>query len=297
MNRRGLETRRSALLTLALLLATLAATAADKKLVLIAGKPSHGPGDHEYNAGCALLKKCLDPVPGLRVVVCGGGWPAEVAALEDADAIALYSDGGAGHPFIAGDHLATLGRLLNKGVGLGLMHFAVEVPKDRAGAEFQQWIGGYYEDQFSCNPMWSPDYQKFADHPITRGVPPFSVRDEWYFNMRFRPELAGIAPILLAKPSDAVRDGPYVWPRGPYAHIQANKGRDEYMMWAVERPDGGRGFGWTGGHYHRNWGNEGYRKVVLNALVWLAKLDVPPGGVPSTVSEDDLKQGLDPKRK
>ena len=25
---------------------------AKKKLILIAGKPSHGPGDHEFNAGC-----------------------------------------------------------------------------------------------------------------------------------------------------------------------------------------------------------------------------------------------------
>jgi len=94
-----------------------------------------------------------------------------------------------------------------------------------------------------------------------------------------------------------VRDGPYVWPAGPYPHIQANKGRDEVMMWCVERPDGGRGFGWTGGHYHKNWSNESYRKVVLNALVWLVKMEVPAGGVSCAVSEDDLKLNLDPKGK
>ena len=102
---------------------------------------------------------------------------------------------------------------------------------------------------------------------------------------------------FIWKPSDAVRDGPYVWPAGPYAHIQANKGREESMMWCVERPDGGRGFGWTGGHYHKNWGNEGYRNVVLNALVWLVKLEVPAEGVPSVVTDDDLKVNLDAKGK
>ena len=49
-------------------------------------------------------------------------------------------------------------------------------------------------------------------------------------------------------------------------------------MWAVERPDGGRGFGFTGGHFHDNWANDDVRKVVLNALVWVTKLDVPAGG-------------------
>jgi hypothetical protein len=126
-------------------------------------------------------------------------------------------------------------------------------------------------------------------------VKPFKVKDEWYFNMRFRPDMKGITPILVVKPSDAVRDGPYVAPRGPYPHIQANKGRDEAMMWAVERTDGGRGFGFTGGHFHVNWGNDNFRKVVLNALLWIAHADVPKNGVESTVTESELMSNLDDK--
>jgi hypothetical protein len=53
------------------------------------------------------------------------------------------------------------------------------------------------------------------------------------------------------------------------------------MMWAVERKDGGRGFGFTGGHFHLNWGNADFRRVILNALVWVAKAEVPAGGVDS----------------
>jgi len=102
-------------------------------------------------------------------------------------------------------------------------------------------------------------------------------------------------PILVAAPSDEVRDGPYVYPKGPYEHIQAAKGRTETMMWAVERNDGGRGFGFTGGHFHDNWRNDDFRKVVLNALLWVAKVGVPPSGVQSTVSKEDLEANLDPK--
>jgi hypothetical protein len=69
------------------------------------------------------------------------------------------------------------------------------------------------------------------------------------------------------------------------------------MMWAVERPDGGRGVGFTGGHIHRNWGNDEFRKIVLNALVWVTGMDVPADGVQSSVSEDDLAKNLDPKEK
>ena len=53
------------------------------------------------------------------------------------------------------------------------------------------------------------------------------------------------------------------------------------MAWASERPDGGRGFGFTGGHFHWNWGHDEFRKLVLNAIVWTAKAKVPQGGVSS----------------
>ena len=32
---------------------------ADKRIVLIAGKPSHPPGMHEFRAGCLLFQKAL----------------------------------------------------------------------------------------------------------------------------------------------------------------------------------------------------------------------------------------------
>ncbi|MCA9527442.1 MAG: hypothetical protein KC549_14225, partial [Myxococcales bacterium] len=75
-------------------------------------------------------------------------------------------------------------------------------------------------------------------------------------------------------------------------------GTKQTMMWAVERPDGGRGIGFTGGHWHNNWAIDSYRKAVLNALVWVAGLDVPEGGVKSEpVSEAQLNENLDPKNK
>jgi hypothetical protein len=285
------------LMRLLLLAAILAAApqAEPRRLVLVAGKPSHGPGDHEFNAGCLLLQKCLAGIPGLQVDVVRNGWPDDPKVFDGAAAIVCYADGGGGHPFIQGNRLKLVDALAKKGVGLGFLHYGVEVPKGPAGDAFKDWIGGHYEHAYSCNPMWSPDFQKFPDHPVARGVRPFRTEDEWYMCIRFRPDLQGVTPLLTAAPSDQVRGGPYVYPKGPYPHIIEASGRPEHLMWAVERPDGGRGVGFTGGHRHRNWADDDQRRIVLNALVWLCRLDVPPEGVVSSVTADDLKANLDPK--
>lgn len=285
---------------LALLLAALCgggwAAEAPKKVVMIAGKPSHGPGEHEFNAGTMLLAKCLtENAPNVAVTVVKGGWPEDESVFDGAAALVFYMDGGGGHPIAQKDHLAKIGALMDKGVGLMCMHYGVEVLANKGGQEFKKWIGGYYETAWSCNPMWEPDYTKFPQHPIASGVKPFQIKDEWYMTMRFRDNEEGITHLLVAKPSDDVRDGPYVYPQGPYDHIIKNSGKDETMMWCVERPDGGRGVGFTGGHFHKNWGNDEFRKIVLNAIVWTAKAEVPAVGVPSKVTEEDLKQNLDPK--
>jgi type 1 glutamine amidotransferase len=294
-------------LFLALAILTSAAAAQQPKLVLIAGKPSHPARMHEFRAGSMLLEKCLkDNAPGLIVDRHEIGWVKDEATFNDATAVVIYADGGGGHPAVQGEHLKTLGALMAKGVGFGCMHYGVEVVPAQAGKEFQSWIGGHYENSFSCNPIWEPSFESFPSHPITSGVKPFKIADEWYFQMRFRPAFKdGIepatdgketfTPILVSKPSDATRGGPYVYPKGPYPHIQAEAGQPEAMMWAVERADGGRGFGFTGGHFHDNWGNDNFRKVILNALLWTAKAEVPADGVNSTVTAADLDANLDLK--
>ncbi|MBX3443892.1 MAG: ThuA domain-containing protein [Planctomyces sp.] len=278
-----------------------------RKLVLIAGRPSHPPRMHEFNAGVQLLAKCLQDTPGLTVSVVLNGWPQDESLFDDADAVVFYMDGGGGHEVVQeeGRRLKLVDGLARRGVGIGCMHFGVEVVPEQAGTEFKRWIGGHYEHMFSCNPIWEPKFVSLPEHPVTRGVEPFEIKDEWYFNMRFAGDIPGnvaaavgdaeFQPILIAAPSDEVRAGPYVYPQGPYPHIEAARGRDEAMMWVVERPDGGRGMGFTGGHFHDNWGNDQFRKIVLNSFLWLAKADVPAEGVQSSVTADELNANLDPK--
>jgi type 1 glutamine amidotransferase len=287
--------------------ASFSVAGADKRIVLIAGKPSHPAGMHEFHAGALLFQKALAGVPGVTVQVYANGWPTKVvdgqtvddsAALDNADAVLIYADGGRGNPAIQGERIKVLDALAAKGVGLGFAHYGVEVPVGPPGEAMHRWLGGFYEDRFSVNPMWTPAFDNLPAHPITRGVKPFATLDEWYFNMRWTTDpavKARITPILVATPSDEVRKGPYVSPPGPYPHIVADSGKQETMMWVYERPNGGRSFGFTGGHTHAHWGDPNQRKIMLNALLWMAKIEVPAKGVEDTITAADLTVNLDQK--
>ncbi len=251
--------------------------AADTKIVLIAGVPSHGPGDHEFNAGVTLLAGWLGKMPGIEPVIVRGGWPTDESVLDGAKSVVFYMDGGSAHPMIQGSRMRTMKRLMDKGVGLVCLHYAVEFPKREVGEQILDWLGGYYETGYSTNPHNDVLVTPSEKHAIARGVKAFQANDEWYYKIRFRPDDKRVTSILTATLPKA---GTNV----------------ETVAWATERVGGGRSFGFTGGHVHRNWGIPDFRKLVLNAILWTANLHVPRGGAESTVTEEELKAGLDPKK-
>ena len=279
-----------------LLFAIAGQTAETKKIVFVAGTPSHAPGDHEHRAGCLLLQKSLAGVPNLQTVVVSNGFPSDASVFEGAAAIVIFADGGGGHPAIQGNNLKTLGKYMDKGAGLVALHYGVEVPKDKGGPEFLDWIGGYFESHWSVNPHWTANFSKLPTHPITRGVKPFAINDEWYFHMRFREGMKGVTPILTAVPPASTMERPDGQHSGnPAARESVKKQEPQHVAWAYDRPNGGRGFGWTGAHHHRNWGDDNFRKLVLNAILWAAKAEVPATGVTSRVTQADLLANLDKK--
>ncbi len=278
------------------LLVAHSAVAAEKRTLLIAGLPSHGPGAHEHNAGVLLLQKCLAGVKGLKVDVSLNGWPKDARALQGVDAVVMYCDGQHKHMALVDNRLAILTALARRGVGIGCVHYAVEPTKENGQAEFLQMIGGAFEIHWSVNPHWDAEFKSLPTHPITRGVKPFTIRDEWYFNMRFVEGMKGVTPILAAVPDASTVSRPDGHHSGnPTVRAAVARGEPQIVSWAYDRPDGGRGFGFTGAHFHANWGNDDFRRLVLNAILWLAKVEVPPGGVESRVTAEDLAANLDPK--
>lgn len=257
------------------------------KIVLVAGRISHGPGDHEFFAGSAILMKLLQQNKGVFPVMARDGWPKDPKTFEDARSLVFYMDGGDGHPVLKDNHMDVIQKQLKAGAGFVNLHYAVEYPK-KFSDRILPWLGGYYETGFSINPHWKADFKALPDHPITRGVKPFSIQDEWYYNIRFSPDMKGVTTILKATPPDETR-------RTEAA--KQNPGREEIVAWAFERPDGGRSFGFTGGHTHKNWADENFRRLVINAIMWTAKIDIPEGGAKVDLDPGDINKNLDQKGK
>jgi len=265
--------------TLTCLLATPALAADKKKIVFVAGGPSHGFLSHDHLAGCKLLADRINATPGYEATVHYKTWP-DAAAFDGAAAVIIYSDGGAGH--IALPHKDHLVALSKKGVGVGTIHYAVEVPKDKGGPEWLAFQGGYFETFLSVNPHWLGKFNELPMHPVASGVKPFQTQDEWYYHMRFREGMQGVTPILSAVPPDETRqkkDGPHSG--NPSVRAGVGKNIPEHVMWVSENEGGSRGFGCTGGHFHKNWASDNFRKAVLNAIVWIAKGEIPADGVAS----------------
>ena len=268
------------------------------KVVFISGSPSHGPMKHEHRAGNMILADALNR-SGLdveAVLVPHYGYPQDKSILDDAATIVLFCTGHGGH--VVKPHLDEFDALMKKGTGVVMIHWATEAEKGKAGQKFLEWMGGFCDLDWSVNPHWTPHFKDFPDHPISNGVQPFSVNDEWYYHMRFVDEMKGVTPILSDLPPLETlgrRDGPRSG--NPAVRKAVASGEKQHVAWAYRRPGGGRGFGFTGAHNHDIWRNDNCRKVMLNAILWTAHVEVPVDGCPSpTPSDSQLKENVDEKK-
>ncbi len=262
---------------------------ASKKIVLIAGPKDHGgPGAHEYEKDLALLKSCLDTSPnvkGITTKMYVGKAPKDIRELADAATIVIHSSGDTQeretHAIFPTNNkqspdatysktdlrrLGELDRLMKQGAGLVVLHYSLIVDNPRSRSHLLDWIGGYHHSGESRVKIdRSEAVPATPDHPILRGVRPWTTDHEYYFNQHFG-EKKRVAPILTSMlPSD-----------DPQRHV---------IAWAFEREGGGRGFAFTGGHYHKNMPVDDYRRMLLNAVLWTAKIPVPKEGVVSSVAK------------
>ena len=223
------------------------------------------------------------------------GWPADPTAVDNADTVVVYCDGGGRH--FLHHNGETFDAIMRKGIGLACIHYGVEVPKGVSGQRFLNWIGGYFETNWSVNPHWTAKFDSFPNHPVANGVEPFEVRDEWYYHMRFSKLMTRVTPLLSALPPEeslSRKDGPHS--NNPHVRKAVlEQKKPQHVAWAFERGDGnGRGFGFTGGHFHNNWSNDSFRKLVLNAIAWTAHVEVPKSGIASaTPTKDELDANQD----
>jgi quinoprotein glucose dehydrogenase len=263
-------------------LSSSAAAPADhaRKIVLIAGTMTgHDKHTHEYEKNVILLKHLLDTAPnlkGIRTQACFHGWPENESDLDDAAAIVFVTDGSdrveSDHPLFVGHRMQVIEKQMRRGCGLMQFHWSTFAPV-KYDKQITEWVGGYFDYETGSAPNhWRSAIQTYTapvtlaeSHPIVKGVKPFTVQEEFYYKIRFAEGDKRVTPVLFTRPPGEQKDYP--------------------VAWAVQRADGGRGFGLTGGHFYKNWNLDDYRRLILNAIVWTSGAEVPAGGVQSVMEK------------
>jgi type 1 glutamine amidotransferase len=256
-----------------------------KNIIILTGVKSHPATLHEYIKNARLIKVMLDHadnVKDLNVEIIYPGWPEDPVVLDKADLILTISDGRDGPgdqrvPFMVSDErMKIIQKQVDRGCGVMTFHYSTFAP-DKYGDQILEWVGGYFDWQNDKGEReWYSDITfldvvvqlPHMDHPVSNGVNPFQIVEEYYYDLRFKPDDSRFTSIV----------------RVP--DLEAEKPQGKIVAWAIDREDGGRGFGTSLGHFYGNWKNDDYRKLLLNAIVWAAGMDVPEDGVKSSFYND-----------
>jgi type 1 glutamine amidotransferase len=290
------------LLAVAATLVHLAHAAPPVRIVFAAGPKDHGaPGRHEYARDLASLKGCLDHsnIPNVATQLYADKVP-DAAELGSAAVLVMESSGDrtatehhvlfpqdattdhVGYDAPTAVRLTQIDALVKKGMGVVVLHYATYVNNASARKYFVDWVGSYYESGYSRTVVadWNIAPTD-AKHPILRGVTPWTAHEEFYINYRMTDDPRR-TPLLLATPTVSTPMPPVPAATAPLAGppaVDPPSVPTSLVSWAIQRPDGGRGFVMTGVDWHKNLEMDSYRRQVLNGIVWAARLDVPASGV------------------
>ncbi len=238
------------------------------KLVLLAqGPDGHPPLTHEYLAGQKILQLCLQNVPGLETSIVNADepWRDGPEALSKANGAVLFLSQGAKWLHQDQRRLAAFQKLAARKGGLASIHWAMGTREAKDIDGFVRLFGGCHGGPDRKYKVLTADLH-LAQHPITTGIKPFKVREEFYYRLKV-PKLAVGWQSLVKVEID---------------------GQQETVAWAWERPDGGRSFGFSGLHFHDNWRLPEYRRLLAQGVLWTMRLPIPPQGLPVVIGEKDL---------
>jgi len=241
------------------------------KILLIAKDRDHAFSQHEYLSDCGILAKCLRQTKGV-VAEVSNGWPRDPAKLKGVKALVFNTRMGGSVLF---DPLVKpqAEKLLKDGIGLSAIHWGTGAEKNQ-GEDWLKALGGWFN-----HPLFSEYHVRTArlkqaepKHPICLGWKEYDLREEYYIKLKFVPDAKAI--------------------------LKARINNEEYpVAWVYERPDGGRSFGFLGGHFHDNFANKDFRRAIVNGILWTARVEVPAEGAPVNITAKDMELPPDPRKK
>jgi len=245
------------------------------QVLILVGPSTHPPGTHEVAAGGRLVAHCLSHatnVPKIHAEVITE-WPTDRTRLQKIATVVFTGDRFPPEEMADRDRImADLATMMDHGCGLVCFHYATGLGASHVKPDgdhpLLRWMGGYFATRCAHHQSIAKIFNAAtieptkSDHPVLRGWKPFTVRDEPYISNYFGPN--GLAPNVTALAT---------------AQLPPESPKSEIVAWAVSRADGGRGAGIVMPHFYKNWQVTDLRMLIMNAIVWSAKLDVPPSGV------------------
>ena len=250
-------------------------------VLIVAGPSTHPPGTHEVAAGARLLEHCLnhaENVPGIQAKVVSK-WPEDRQSLQRIATVVFTGDRFPAEEMPDRDRVMTdLTSMMDHGCGLVCIHYATGLAANHVAADgdhpLLRWMGGYFATRCPHHQSIARIYSAATiaptklDHPVLRGWKSFTVHDEPYIKNYFGPEGPAVNVTPLAT-----------------SQLPPESPQQEIVAWAVSRSDGGRGVGVVMPHFYKNWRVDDLRKLILNSIVWSAKLEVPTIGVNTTLPD------------
>ena len=244
---------RRVLLAATVLLATTVAGRAEESVeprsvvIISQGSDGHPAGTHEFRAGSEILKRILNGYEGVSAtVVDAEKSPGKVVeAIDGADGVVLFVSQGARWVGSDAGRREAMERLAARDGGITALHWAVGAKDARYIEIGKRLWGGVHGGPDRRYTVSRAQMVPNEEHPITKGLEPLTIRDEWYHHLKFAREPA-VVPLWTVE----------------------IKGEPQVVSWAWEREDGGRSFGFVGLHFHQNWEEEAYREFVGRGVVW-----------------------------
>lgn len=208
------------------------------RILLVAGKKDHGPGEHDYPQWQKDWEPLVKKLPKVQVSTAFGR--PDSKQWETADLMVFYCWG---PQFWDDESYKQLDGLLARGGGVVLLHSATIA--DNADA-FAQRVGVCYRPliKFRHGPVDLNVPSAAKDHPVMRGFGTVPQVDESYW-----PHVgAGDVTILATTPEE---------------------GEERAMAWATRRRKG-RVFGTLLGHYTWTFDDPLARVLILRGMAWAA---------------------------
>jgi type 1 glutamine amidotransferase len=224
------------------------------RVYLHGGLKTHAEGQHDYPQFVADWSKLLT---NRGAIVDGGLHFPSARELSNTDVLVIYK-GDAG--YLSMEDKATLDAFLRRGGGVVSFHDSLCGPDP----EFFSNVVGGAKKHGEVNYTLEADVPYTIvdkEHPITKGMADFSIKDEAFFLMTWSktPEIKVLANAVMAATPSA----------------GTHKGEVVPQLWTYEKSmqpgSSYRAFVWMQGHNYENFAKPDIQAMLLRGIAWAGK--------------------------